>query len=115
MITFDKLWQLLADHGSSDRRRAEASELFERLSAAEQQQLYEAIESKLRQDRFVHFDPVHAIIDNTRAAKPRQLTYGEYYSTYGTTEETDGWEQRKTPEGKVYYEKAAHECATHKR
>ena len=110
MITFDTLWQLLADHGSSSRRRAEASQLWERLTPDEQHQLYNTIADKLRQNRFVHFDPVHAIIENTRAPQRQTLTYNEYYSIYRTTTPVDGWEMQKDDAGKVFYSKIAQPC-----
>lgn len=101
--TFDHLWQLLANHGSSDRRRLDAFLLWEKLTPDRRQQLYDRIASKLRHNRFVHYDPVHAIIDNTRPPEPRVLTYGEYYSRYRTTEPKDGWQMTKNADGHVCY------------
>ena len=118
MATFSDLWQLLYDHGSSNYYKPQCNQIWDELSPARKQRLYDNISGMLRDGRFVSYNPLQAIHDNLprkEQVRTRTMTYGEYYSTYGTTEETDGWEQRKTPEGKVYYEKAAHECATHKR
>lgn len=107
MITFDTLWQHLADHGSSPRNRAEASLLWDRLTPEQQQRLFDTICAKLRQNRFVHYDPVRAILENTRTTPPSQLSYGEYYSTYRTTEPKDGWRMTKDSNGKIIYIKPA--------
>ena len=101
--TFDTLWQLFADHGSSDRRRHDAFHLWSKLTPHQRRQLCDTIADKLRTNRFVHYDPVRAIIENTRTPQPRQLSYGEYYSRYRTTEPKDGWRMIKNPEGKVCY------------
>ncbi len=107
MLTFDHLWQLLADHGSSPRKRLDAYLLWGKLSPKQQQQLYDTISTKLRQNRFVHYDPVKAIIDNARPTQPQILSYGEYYATYRTTEPKDGWTMLKNEAGKIFYSKSA--------
>lgn len=105
MLTFDHLWQLLADHGSSDWHRLDAYLLWGRLTPQQQQCLYDTIASKLRQNRFVHYDPVHAIIDNSRPPQPCVLSYSEYYARYRTTEPKDGWRMTRNADGKVCYTK----------
>ena len=77
MITFDTIWQQLAANGSTERHRAEASEIWAKLSPEQQQHAYDAITAKLRQHRFVHYHPCQAIRENVRLqqALPEIINY----------------------------------------
>ena len=71
MITFDTIWQHLAANGSTERHRVEASELWATLSPEQQQRTFDAITNKLRQGRFVHFNPWQAIHENMPKQQPQ--------------------------------------------
>ena len=105
MIPFDDIWLHLRNHGASDRRQNEAYEVWNRYSKHEQQHIYAAITAKLRQGRFVHYNPVQAIRENAPRQRMLTMTYEEYYSEYRTTEPTDGWQQTKDGNGKLIYVK----------
>ena len=66
MITFDQFWQLLYDHGASQYHRYDCFELWGRLSCEQRQALYETIANKLRDRRFVDYNPLRAMHDNLR-------------------------------------------------
>ena len=114
MATFNDLWQMLYDHGSSNYHKHDCAELWNSLTPEKQQALFDSISERLRRNQYVAYNPLEAMNDNMPRAQIRRLTYGEYYSTYGTTEAKDGWELRKAADGKVYYEKAAHNYAANK-
>ena len=103
MITFDELWSLLRGHGSSGKRAAECAQLWEQYSPEVQQLVSERIRTKLQQGKFVHYDPVRAMEDNSRPPRVQTLSYGEYYKRYGTTEERDGWKMVNPTGQKVEY------------
>ena len=64
MVTFTDLWQLLYDHGSSNYYKHDCNQIFESLEPARRQRLYDNISSKLREGKFVSFNPLEAIHDN---------------------------------------------------
>ena len=69
-MEFDTIWRHLATNGSTERHRVEASELWATLSPDQQQHAFDAITAKLRQGRFVHFNPWQAIRENTPKPQP---------------------------------------------
>ena len=103
MLHFDTIWKLLSNHGSSDRRRAEASDLWKGYTPEQQQQIFDAIRHKLSQGKFVNYDPVRALIENVPKQQLQQMSYEEYYAIYHTTEPKDGWSMVKPQQGAVYY------------
>ena len=70
MITFDTIWQQLAANGSTERHRAEASDLWATLTSEQQRHAYDAITRKRQQGRFVHYHPCQAIRENVRQQQP---------------------------------------------
>jgi len=98
MFTFNDLWQLLYDHGATDTKKGDCAQLWDRLTAQQQQQLITTITTKLRQNKFVHYDPIRAMRENIRKASEMTLSFNDYYTKYGTTEECDGWKRQFIPE-----------------
>ena len=48
---------------------------------------------------FVHYNPVKAIRENVpKERRQQQLSFDDYYRTYGTTEEVDGWRRVFLPQ-----------------
>ena len=108
MATFNDLWQLLYDHGSSNYYKCHCNHLWDSLAPERRQLLYDKIASKLQLGKFVHFNPLDAMHDNlppARAERKQTLTYSEYYRTYRTTNEKDGWKLVRPQQGEVYYVK----------
>lgn len=66
----NSIWNLLVDHGSSDRRKAECEQLWNTFSEEEQQQIYSRIRDKMANNRFVHYDPVRALSENRLPVTP---------------------------------------------
>ncbi len=65
-ISFDRIWELLESHGVIPDKRVETSNLWATYTPEQQQQLYATISSKIRQRKFVHYDPVRALMENAR-------------------------------------------------
>ena len=64
MVTFNELWQLLYEHGSSNYYKHDCCEVWESLTPAEQQKLYDQLAERLRNGLFVNYNPLYAIHDN---------------------------------------------------
>ena len=108
MATFNDLWQLLYDHGSSNAYKLACNNLWNELSPERRQRLYDKIARKLQLGKFVHFNPLDAMHDNmppARAEHKHILSYNEYYSTFRTTNPVNGWQMQKGADGKVFYSK----------
>ena len=98
-MNFDNFWQLLYDHGATNTKRIECRDLWDSLSEQQQTQLFTTISTKLRENKFIHYDPLRAMHENLpRQRQCQRLSYADYYRRYGTTEETDGWHRQFLPE-----------------
>lgn len=108
MATFEELWQLLYEHGSTNYYKHDCAQIWEGLTPKQQQELYDKISTRIHKNSYVAYNPVEAIHDNMprkRTLYRQTLTYGEYYSIYHTTEAKDGWQTDKDEEGKLIYVK----------
>ena len=86
MDQFDALWTMLRQHGSSAKREHECVQLWRTYSPTLQQQIFNAICSKLEHNKFVHYDPLRAIQENARAVHDggtRRMENGESDRTEG--------------------------------
>ena len=72
MITFNNFWELLETNGVMDSKRAECESVWNGFSAEQQQTIYANIADKIRQDKFVHYNPVRAVYDNKPKCCPQQ-------------------------------------------
>ena len=73
METFIFIWELLNTHGVVPSKRAEAAELWATFSIEQQRIIYRRIRDKIRQGKFVDYNPANAIRDNapkTTRAEP---------------------------------------------
>ena len=95
---FDKLWQLLYDHGASEKKKEGTYRYWLTLSSTQQQQVLTTISNKLAEDKFVQFDPIRAIKENLRKVRQMVITAEEYYQRYGTQANQDGWVRTHIPE-----------------
>lgn len=99
METFDFIWKLLVEHGTVPSRRAEAAQLWATFTIEQQRHIYRCIRDKLREGKFVHYNPVLAIKENApRAPKVLVISSQEYYRRYGTQANHDGWVRTFLPE-----------------
>ena len=103
MYSFDSFWQMLYNHGASLYHRHDCFALWGTLAPARQQQLYDAISVKLREGRFVDYNPLRAMHDNLRQSRqptptnyngkalPRGMTFyhAEYNGQRGLYSEQD--------------------------
>ena len=105
MCTFNDLWALLRQHGSSAKRENECKQLWDTYSPELQQRLFNTIRHKLEQGKFVHYDPVRAMNDNARLPQQKILSYAAYYARYRTTEPCDGWQMANPTGQQVIYVK----------
>ena len=105
MNDFQQLWALLRQHGSSAKRETECAAQWATYPPELRQRIYATIRTKLEQGKFVHYDPVRALEENARPPRQQTLSYTDYYSKYGTTEEKDGWKMVNPTGKKVIYVK----------
>lgn len=102
---FNKLWQLLYEHGASAKKEEGARRHWSTLTTEQQKSVLDTISRKLSQGKFVQFDPIRAIKENTPKTRLLTLSYNEYYRRYGTTEPRDGWQMANPTGQKVIYVK----------
>ena len=103
METFGFIWALLESHGVVPSKKAACAQLWATFTLEQQRDIYRRIRDKLREGKFVHYDPVRAIRENApKAPKWKVLSYNEHYRLYGTDIAQEGWkkvflkEQQKT-------------------
>ena len=64
MVTFSDLWQLLYDHGSSNYYKHDCYNVWQGLTPAQQQSLYDQLSDRMQRGLFVNYNPLYAIHDN---------------------------------------------------
>ena len=67
IMDFNIIWPLLLDNGVSAKKEEGTRRYWQGLTVEQQQAAFTNISTKLRQGRFVHFDPIQAIKENIRA------------------------------------------------
>lgn len=110
MATFNELWQLLYDHGSTSYYKHDCAQLWESLTPTNQQALFDRLSERLQKHQYVAYNPLDAMRDNLprrATVRTQTLSYNEYYSLYRTTTPKDGWQMQKDANGKVFYSKTA--------
>ncbi len=103
MCTFNDLWALLRQHGSSPKQEIECNELWNSYKPELQQFIFDTIRSKLEQNKFVHYNPMKAMQENARIPRKQMLSYKAYYARYGTTIPQDGWKMVNPTGQNVFY------------
>ncbi len=63
---FEEVWQALVEHGSSPRNRDAVKRYWDTLTEEQQDCAYRNIPRKVREDKFVQYDPIKAIRENIR-------------------------------------------------
>ena len=107
MIIFEQIWQALYDNGASSKQEEGTRRFWATLTAEQQERAFTTIARKLKDGKFVWYDPIRAIKEALRPMRhdKRQLTFAEYYARYGTTEPRDGWKMENPTGRKVIYVK----------
>ena len=95
---FNKLWALLYEHGASAKKEEGTRRYWATLTLHQQQAVLTTISNKLDEGKFVQFDPIRAIKENTPKAQRLIISAEEYYRRYGTQANQDGWVRTFLPE-----------------
>ena len=95
---FDALWAMLYDHGASAKKEEGTRRYWATLTTQQQRQVFTTISTKLREDKFVQYDPIRAIKENLRKARKQIISADEYYRRYGTQANHDGWVRTFLPD-----------------
>ena len=104
-MLFEQLIGMLNTRPIVPGKTAECLRLWESLTERQQQQIYDTIRAKLQAGKFVHYDPVKAIKENT--PKKQIISADEYYRRYKTQVNQDGWVRVFLPdEQRTIYVKA---------
>lgn len=75
-MEFINIWKVLYEHGATEWRKDECERLWNTYTAQQQQQIYSTITEKLKNGKFVHYNPVRAIRENLpREAQPEPTNY----------------------------------------
>ena len=108
MRTFNEFWELLSPKAEYANRRRACYEFWNNLSENRQNELYDAISDKLSKGKYVDYNPLFAMKNNSlplKGAGGLTLSFADYYARYGTTEEKDGWHMANPTGQKVIYVK----------
>ena len=73
-MEFCIIWALLVENGASARKEEGTRRYWDTLSAQQQKAAISTISGKLKDGRFVHFDPIQAIKENIRTCKVEEPT-----------------------------------------
>lgn len=74
-MDFNTIWPLLLNNGVSHRKEEGTRRYWLTLTPEQQQAAFTNISTKLRQGRFVHFDPIQAIKENIRTYQLPEPTF----------------------------------------
>ena len=74
MVTFEDMWQVLYDNGASAKKEEGTRCFWESLSPDVQEAVFTTITTKLREKKFVWYDPIRAIQENMRRIKQPEPT-----------------------------------------
>lgn len=105
MYNFENLWALLSPKTDYDQLKGKCRLLWNSLTPELQKAIFCRIEEKKNRKEFVDYNPLFAIKKNSAAPKPQTMSYQQYYATFGTTEEKDGWHMANPTGNRVIYVK----------
>ena len=107
MKTFEEIISLLNPEEKYNPVLQQCQQLWESFSSEKQDFVYQIIKEKKERKEFVDYNPLFALKRSYCAPKPQVLSYADYYSKYGTTEERDGWKMENPTGQKVVYVKSS--------
>ena len=109
MRTFNEFWELLSPKVEFANRKRACFDLWNSLSENRQNELYDTISDKLSKGKFVDYNPLFAMKNNSLPLKGagglQTLSFNDYYAKFGTTEEKDGWHMANPTGQKVIFVK----------
>ena len=79
MKTFNEFWNLLSPKIEYANRRRACFSLWNELSEDQQEALYDSISEKLSKGKFVDYNPLFAMKNNSQRAR-QTLSYADYYA-----------------------------------
>ena len=108
MYTFYEIWTVLEPKTEYANLINKCKELWESFPPEKQQEVFLKIEKKKLEKKFVDYNPLLAIRNNSiEHPKTQQtLSFAEYYARFGTTEEQGGWHMENPTGQQVIYVKA---------
>ena len=68
---FETVWRALVEHGSSRKSEDAVRRFWNTLTAEQQRLAYENIPRKVKEGKFVQYDPIRAIRENIRDTRPK--------------------------------------------
>ena len=95
---FNKLWALLYEHGASARKEEGTRRHWGTLTLEQQKGVLTNITNKLAEGRFVQYDPIRAIKENTPKTRKLVMSADEYYRINGTQTNLNGWVRTFLPD-----------------
>ena len=98
MTSFDYLWELLEPKKEYEPVRNQCLRLWETFTLEQQRAIYRTIRDRKKESLFVDYNPLFAIRRFSQPPKPQTLSFNDYYTKFGTTEERDGWRRVFLPE-----------------
>ena len=98
MTSFDYLWALLEPKKEYEPVRNQCLRLWETFTLEQQRSIYRTIRDRKKESLFVDYNPLFAIRRFSQPPKPQTLSFNDYYTKFGTTEERDGWRRVFLPE-----------------
>lgn len=104
MDSFDLIWQLLNPQAQYANRKRACYDMWQSFSEDKRNRIIEAIKDKQAKGKFVDYNPYFAIKRNSQE-QMQTLSFNEYYTRFGTTEERDGWKMANPTGNKVIYVK----------
>lgn len=102
--SFKHIWALLSNHGGvAEAYKKETVRIWNEYNIDEQREIYRSIRAKLQNGKFVNYVPYKAIQENAPKKKKNILSFVEYYTRFGTTEEQGGWKMTNPTGKQVIY------------
>ena len=75
MAEFEDLWAKLYEHGASEKKKEGTYRYWQTLTEEQREQVFARISKKLCEDKFVQYDPIRAIKENTPKAAREPTNY----------------------------------------
>ena len=98
MTSFDYLWELLEPKKEYEPVRNRCLQLWETFTLDKQRNIYRTIRDRKKEHLFVDYNPLLAIERFSETPQKQTLSFYDYYTKFGTTEEQNGWRRVFLPD-----------------
>ncbi len=105
MKTFEEIMSLLNPDEKYNPVLRQCQQLWDSFSSEKQDFVYRVIKEKKERRDFVDYNPLFALKRTYRAQQPQIMSFNDYYTRFGTTEEQGGWHMQNPTGNKVIYVK----------